>query len=215
VAALRRLRERCSLHRREPQGPDAQREGFGKYNDRIVKERARVATYNAKVAQDNEGIRARNARTGEDIPLRVALAPPAEEPIDLDLDHAIQSIAAFDEADVPYIEMTKELGPIAAKAGAGGGYWEGIYDVVYRSLSAFGGHPTLMVLNSYLDAPGLLAHVSPRTTLPTLDVACMGRGIFLTSLLAEHVFEAAGCDVELFEEITIRYRDSPMGGGDV
>jgi hypothetical protein len=115
----------------------------------------------------------------------------------------------------PTLRWLESWDRLAAKAGAGGGRWEGIYDVVYRSLSAFGGHPTLLVLNSYFDTPGLLAHVSPRTTLPTLDVACMGGGIFLTSILAEHVFETAGCDTALFEKITIRYRDSPMAHGDV
>ena len=127
----------------------------------------------------------------------------------------IEALVGYEETDVPLIEMAKEIGPLASALGLGEGNWEVIYDVVYRSLSGYGAHPTMNLLDSYLDGAGLLLHVRDRTSLPTMDVGCMGGGIFLTALLAQHIFETRGCEISLLEEMTVRYRDSPMGESDV
>jgi hypothetical protein len=194
---------------------ETQQAAFDRHNERIARREAAVEAFNATVERDNAGIEARNARTGEKIPPRAALEAPNERSLDIDLTDMIDAVDAYEATDVPLAEMAKEIGPLAGELGLGEGNWEAIYDGVYRSLSAYGAHPTMHVFGSYLDAAGFFVHVLNRTSLPSMDVGCMGGAIFLTALLAQHIFEARGCDVTMLKEITLRYRDSPLGETDV
>jgi hypothetical protein len=183
------------------------------------KERAEKAVKDArkrqaKVERVNAEIRARNQRTGDDRPLHddVAIPPVVHIPADLLAGHRATAGPGA-EADISFESMADQLGPMAVSGGIGGGNWEIVYNLGYRSLSSFAAHPSYWLLHQYFEPTSWFNRI--RTHVPSDGRA---RGVTrvavgLTAMLAAEVLAPRGIDVSPFRELDSKYR-SEFAGGD-
>lgn len=164
--------------------------------ERAKRKRREAVRRRRKVAAANEGIRLANERNGSDKPLLpTPELPPETGDLVTGLEARLRHVKDVAEATVSYETMADQLGPLAERAGIGGGNWSDLYNVVYRSLSAWGAHPSIWVLDAYLDRdrPHML-HV--RSTVPPEGRAAIATfdTVQLVVLLAAEIFARLGVD---------------------
>jgi hypothetical protein len=150
----------------------------------------------------NTGIRAKNEREGTDIPLRtVPPLPPRRHDVSLGSEFLLERVADIGDAQITLETMAQRLGPLAKAAGVGGGDWTELYDIAYRSTSAYGAHPTWFVFESYIDPDYRMKHVRPDPPKSevlghaTMDV------VQLVAILGAQVLSKFGLDVQLLRDV--------------
>ncbi len=123
---------------------------LAEYNRGVRARRKKLRKRLRKVQRTNEQLGRANEKDGGDRPLLEEPPVPEEVELDLDLTERLKEFEHFPEADLPLSTIADSLGPLAEKAGEGIADWGANYDVVYRMLSAGGGHPTAFVLSAYI-----------------------------------------------------------------
>jgi hypothetical protein len=195
-------------------GDDALADISAGYSKAISSQQTRLAEYNQGIQQEvaktkakNNGIRARNrnlrrwnAAHPEEPPklLTDELPLPQRTAICADLLTAL-SDGAGDSDGVPPLALSG----IVARLNEYGRAQEGpdavfdmVYDLGYRGLSTFGAHPTLWVLNAYVDSTPRSRMVS---TVPEMGAESMGAtvlsaAVMLTATLIQKVIGLKGDD---------------------
>jgi len=173
-------------------------------NQRIVKNRERLETINSSRREHNKGIAARNARTGENIPMLELVSLPSELPLPFDLGPILAQMTSVQEARFSIEDMERRAFKLAAEAEGEHVRELSNYDFLYRSLSFLGAHPTHWVLERYLAIPGLMIHVLPVADVAPLAETAVFSGLGLTAFLAGRVLQAFRCDVSYFDTVTER-----------
>jgi hypothetical protein len=177
--------------------------------EQVKRNRKEILRSRRKVERANEGIRLGNERNGTNKPLlTMPDLPPEAGNLASGLEAHLRQVKDVAEAKVSYETMADQLGPLALQAGIGGGNWSDLYNVVYRSLSTWGAHPSIWVLNAYLDEdkPHML-HVRPmvpaegRADTATFDT------IQLVVMLAAEVFKKLGIDDAHMRQVDQLWRE--------
>ena len=111
------------------------------------------------------------------------------------------------EATVSFETMASQIGPMAEMAGIGGGNWSDLYDVVYRSLSTWGAHPSYWVLHAYLDdeKPYML-HVRPFVPADGRADVLMFDIVHLVAMLGAEVLAKLEIDATRLREVDMTWR---------
>lgn len=169
--------------------------------------RAMVAADKKRISRRNRGIRRSNAhRTIHNLnyPDREPLQPipevrqPTFEPIDLDLSPPLLRWRHVPPAGLPLREVAERLNRLLREHGDGAAAMEVTYNYVYRSLSTFGAHTNVTVLDSYItDRERHFRRLSAKTTAPPMAGAVARGAIVLAAFLAEKVLEREADDGHL------------------
>lgn len=195
------------------------------YVKAISAQHNRLADYDEQLQRDikkaraqNKRIRAANKHTErwneahpdeEPKPLGEEVRVPMRTAVNLDVERALGGRAPVDEVS------PLALAGIVARLNEYGRAQEGpdavfdmVYDLGYRGLSTLGAHPTLWVLNAYLDFSetstmvGTVAHMGA----PSMAESVLNTAVMLTAALSEKVIALKGDEAPVASSVSARYR---------
>lgn len=180
------------------------------HDAQLKREQDRVHCLNLEREQQNNGIRQRNANTGDSIPERELIAAPGQDSCDMDFSTALEVLASWPglvKRELSFSEIAAALPTLVAEAGYGAGQPSVFYDLVYRGLSNLGSHTNYWVLETYLqlDPDGNTVNILTTPNVSPMANACLHGSILLTAHLAMQVLEGSDCDLSIVEEIADRY----------
>ncbi len=189
----------------------AQHTRLGEYDESLRQEIAKAKRKNKRIRARNRELQRWNEAHPEAAkPLIDELPVPRRTAVGLDLAAALAEGAA-DKDEIPPLALTG----IVARLNEYGRAHEGpdavfdmVYDLGYRELSTLGAHPTLWVLNAYLDYTERSTMVG---TVAAMRAASMGEpvlgtAVMLTAALAEEVIGLKGDEAPTAASISARYR---------
>ena len=207
-------------------GDDALADIQARYTKAISSQHTRLAEYDesltreiAKINEKNQRIQDRNrhlqrwneAHPGEPSKALTDEMPlPRRTAVALDLAAAIDDGPADDDQPPPL-----PLAAIVARLNEYGRAQEGpdavldmVYDLGYRGLSTLGAHPTLWVLDAYVDHTERSTMVS---TVPEMRAVSMGRpvlntAVMLTAALIQKVMDLKGHEAPMASSVSARYQ---------
>jgi hypothetical protein len=180
------------------------------HDERLAAEHARIQALNDARQTQNDGIRDRNRRTGEHLPLLPLIELPESEPFHMDFGPVLEELRTLDgieERDLPVSEMADALPGLATEKGYSSGQATAIYDLVYRGLSNLGTHTNYFVLEKYVDHSPETGTMACRTTpeVPPMGEACLHGAVLLSAMLAQWVLADRKCDLTAIDEVVDRY----------
>ena len=165
---------------------------INQFNAMVAAEKRRIAKRNKAIRKSNTDRAAYNLKhpDGEQLELIAELPQPGFEPIDLDLTHPIYNASVIPPARLPLRGITQPLNALLRDKGDLAAAMEVSYNYVYRSLSTFGAHTNLSVLDSYItDRERNFLRLSERSTAPPMADAIEYTSIVLTAFLAMQILE--------------------------
>lgn len=165
--------------------------------DKARQKRRKVRESRKRLARNNENIRRANELHGTSMPLRdLPVLPPVPAAPDVDLlERHVRQMRNVVSASVSFEMMADQLGPLAERAGIGGGNWTSLYNVVYRSLSTWGAHPSIWMFDQYLDhGDTKMLHVLPAVEPEGRAHMVALSALHLVAMLAAEVFTRLGID---------------------
>lgn len=179
------------------------------HDDRIRKARDDVAAFNEKVAHDNAGIERWNAIHPNEPskPLRELKQVPEADTIDFDSTPALAQFPHLDPKPLPLATMVDQIAGFT-KGTDDEASFTVAYDLAYRGLSGLGAHPTLWVLNAYLDSNSgrsNFVRVIDDPDVGSFAQPNLDSGLYLTTTLASKVLGAAGADLPVCDAISNRF----------
>lgn len=142
-------------------------------------------------------------------PLVEEVPVPMRTAVDLDLHRTLGGRASDDEVSplalAGIVERLNEYGRATEGPDA---VFDMVYDLGYRGLSTLGAHPTLWVLNTYLDYTETSTMVA---TVGQMRAGSMGESVLntavmLTAALSEKVIGLKGDEAPVAESVSARYR---------
>lgn len=186
-----------------------QHQALAGHDEKLAAAQARIQKLNDERLAQNDGIRERNRRTGEQIPLRPLLEVPEAEPYDMNFGPVLEelrTLEGIDERELPVSEMAEALPGLAEEKGYRGGQTSAIYDLVYRGLSNLGTHTNYFVLEKYVDHSPETGTIACRTqpAIPPMGAACLHGAVLTSAMLAQWVLADRGCDLTSIDEVVNR-----------
>lgn len=195
-----------------------QHQAIAEHDDRIRRRRREATKRNKAIARENANFVAWNT-AHPDLPPKRLYEPapvPTEQTIDFDSKPAIARLAHIDPQRLPVSTIVARLA----------GYTKGTedettfsvaYDLTYRGLSGLGAHPTLWVLNSYLDnraGTGIMIRIRDETGADPLAQPNLDSGLLLVSGLSARLLGAHGVDTPIADSLVARYNLDGVSSGD-
>lgn len=129
--------------------------------------------------------------------------------VDLDLERALDGGAPTDEVSplalAGIVARLNEYGRAQEGADA---VFDMVYDLGYRGLSTLGAHPTLWVLNAYLDFSETSTMVGTVAEMRAASMAgpVLNTAVMLTAALSEKVIALKGDEAPVASSVSARYR---------
>jgi hypothetical protein len=160
------------------------------YRAMVAAEKERISRRNERIRRANRHRTARNLKYPDCEPLELIpeLAEPTFESIDLDLSAPLLRWSHVRPADLPLREVVGRLNRLLREDGDRAAAMELTYNYVYRSLSTFGAHTNVNVLDGYITGRERnFRRVSAKTTNPPMAGAVAGGAIVLCAFLAQSV----------------------------
>lgn len=191
---------------------EAQHARLLEYDVRVKRDIGRARRANKRIRIANEGIAQWNAMHPEaQKPVLTKLPTPTRTPVDLDL-LASPAAGTPDEDDeinrLVLAAVVARLNDLAqAEEGIDGGF-DIPYDLAYRGLSTFGAHPTLWVINSYLDFHdrSIMVRTSPTMHAPSMATSVLQTALLETAALSQRVLALRETETPTADAITARYQ---------
>lgn len=157
--------------------------------------RKKLRKRNKAIASNNRHLEVWNAAHPDDLkPLEPLLAEPQQELIELRLRGANPNLVFANDSDLNYSDLVSKVHRLSAAAGEEHDPAV-VYSYVYRGLSNLGAHPTVDVLDNYIDdrrGQGVFARVAREFQLASLATANAATAFLLTADLAMKVLGRRG-----------------------
>lgn len=185
---------------------------LAEYDESLRKEIAKTKGKNKRIRARNRDLQRWNEAHPDEPPKPLVdeLPLPRRTAVALDLAAALGDGAADDD-DIPPLA----LAAIVARLNEYGRAQEGpdalfdlVYDLGYRGLSTLGAHPTLWVLNAYVDGTERSTMIG---TVPAMRAASMGEpvlntAVMLTAAVTQKVIGLKGDEAPTAASVSDRYQ---------
>ncbi len=184
------------------------------YNERLKRDREEAAGSNRKIGKINDGIRIWNAaHPAIQKPLVDTEPVPTSNPIEQDLLSALSSDAG-DISRMALPAVIARLNELASSEEGVKGGFDAAYALAYRGLSSLGAHPTLWVLNSYIDSPvrSIMLRTSRTMSAPSMADAVLHTALLQTAALTQRVLGLRNTPAPVADAVAGRYHLSDEAG---
>ncbi len=189
----------------------AQHNRLADYDEQLQREIKKAKAQNKRIrAANKHAERWNEAHPHEEPkPLVEEVPVPMRTAVDLDLERALGGGAPAEEVS------PLALAGIVARLNEYGRAQEGpdavfdmVYDLGYRGLSTLGAHPTLWVLNAYLDFSETSTMVGTVAQMGAASMAgaVLNTAVMLTAALSEKVIALKGDEAPIASSVSARYR---------
>jgi hypothetical protein len=193
---------------------EAQHASLAAYDDRLRTDIAKARKRNARIRRRNRDVAAWNSANPDEPPkpLLDEVPVPQRDLVDVDLRRALAEGAPDEDEDeagrVPVSALVARLNEYGRDHEGPDAVFDMVYDLGYRGLSTLGAHPTLWVLNAYLDFKpnGLFVSSVRDLRAPTMTDGILNTAVLLTATLAVQVYALREQGPSRCGEITAMWR---------
>ena len=184
---------------------------LARHDEELAQRRKEARRRNRRIDKANRNIATWNDQHPHEPPkpLHQRLLEPVGVAAGVTADEWRSRLPNVTPSRLPLIEIVKRLAPITRARGYEETY-EAAYHLAYRSLSSLGAHPSLFVLDSYLDnrhGRGLLLRIRAHAEVPSLfAVPNKEMSLLLLCGLSEAVFGARDVPHPIAQRVLRRFQ---------
>ncbi|MBL8776754.1 MAG: hypothetical protein JNK12_12500 [Acidimicrobiales bacterium] len=196
----------------------AQHKRLAEHDERRRAELADAKRRNKAIRSQNRNRRRWNDAHPDDVPkpFTEEVPLPSRPSMDIDL-HSALADGAPDLGDPPPLALAGVAARLAEHARTEEGpdaVLDVVYDLGYRGLSSLGAHPTLWVLNAYLDFKPTGAMVGTIATINARSMAdaILDSAVHMTAVLTLKVIGLRADDAPVAQSIVARYAYETVDG---